>query len=564
MNKIVKIYNEIYGDLNLPKDFIKVFNEELINIKAKHFSNNKDKDKLWYKDVVIYSMYVDLFNKNMDGLIDKLDELTELGITCLWLLPILESPMKDAGFDISDYEKVRDDLLGTSDFEKVIEEAHKRGIKIIFDIAMNHCSMEHKWFQEARLSKSSKYRDFFIWSDNKDKYSDARIIFKGLCSSNWEFDELTKQYYYHRFFEIQPDLNYRNPEVLLSMTKILINWKIKGIDGFRADAVPFIWKEEGTICENLPKTHKVVQFMRAVLDYLEEGTLLLAEACQPPKEVVTYFGNEDECQAAYHFPVMPRIYRALAEESKEAIETSLSSEFTPNIPDSCQWFMFLRCHDELTLEMVTPKERKIIYDYYVKNQLWDFREGEGISARVSELFEFNVDRIKLAYSIMFTLLGTPIIYYGDEYGKGNDVKYFEEFSAMTGYKDSRYLVRGPIKWEQVDKDMNNKNSVAYKVNKMIKQMTAARKKHLAFARGSLEFVSLTSKNGQDNRHILSYIREYKADKILVIQNLSGVKQTVSSDLLGEITTEVLTDKQREHQETITLNPYDIKWFNIND
>lgn len=318
--KIRKLWHELYGDeAGLSKELLEArLNEFLASLdalKADVFVDASDEDGDWYKDAVIYSAYVDLFNKDFNGLKDKLDYLEDLGVNCLWLLPILESPMKDAGFDISDYSKVRPDLLGDaaegSDAEKdavfksFVDEAHKRGIRIIFDIAMNHSSMEHPWFQEALKGKDNPYRDYFIWSDDASEYSDARIIFKGMCTSNWELEPKSGQYFLHRFFEIQPDLNYKNPEVLLAMTQVLVDWKVKGVDGFRADAVPYIWKEEGTICKNLPKTHTVVKFFRAVLDYLSPGSLLLAEACQPPKEVVEYFGDDDECNAAYHFPVMP-------------------------------------------------------------------------------------------------------------------------------------------------------------------------------------------------------------------------------------------------------------------
>lgn len=564
MEKIISVYNEIYNDLNVSDIAFESFMEELKVIKKDFFSESKDINHEWYKDAVVYSMYVDFFNKDMAGLIGKLDELAELGVTCLWLLPILESPMKDAGFDISDYSKVREELLGGTTFEHLIDEAHKRGIKLIFDIAMNHCSEEHEWFKEARQSKDSKYRDYFIWADDDKGYSDARIIFKGLCASNWELDSVSGQYFYHRFFEIQPDLNYRNPEVLLTMTKTLVEWKIKGVDGFRADAVPFIWKEEGTNCENLPKTHSVVKFMRSVMDYLEEGTLILAEACQPPQDVVEYFGNEDECQAAYHFPVMPRIYCSLAQEDKRAIENSLSEDFTPSIPDSCQWFMFLRCHDELTLEMVTPEERKLIYDYYVKDPLWDFREGEGISSRVSELFGFDPKRIKLAYSIMFTLLGTPIIYYGDEYGKGNDVAYYEEFSALTGYKDSRYLVRGPINWEQVDEDMKDENSIPYQINRNIKRMTSVRKDHPSFSRGELTFLDMKDKAGMTNTKVLSYVRQSGNDKILVLQNLSDEELTVFNPMMEEVMVNVLEENCTIilEENALVMEAYDVLWLKL--
>lgn len=534
METLLKLWNQLYDDSNNSK--IHKFIQYLDEVKSEHFSDNTMLNSDWYKDAIIYSTYADLFNHGIKGLTDKLDYIKDLGINCIWLLPILDSPMKDAGFDISDYKTIRHDLLElevtaseadkANVFTTFIAEAHSRGIKIIFDIAMNHCSVEHQWFKEAKQSLDSKYRDYFIWSDDTSLYSEARIIFKGLCSSNWELEETTNQYYFHRFFEIQPDLNYRNPEVLLEMTDVLIYWKIKGVDGFRADAVPYIWKEKGTNCENLSKTHTVVKFFRAVLDYLSPGSLLLAEACQQPKDVVDYFGDDDECNAAYHFPVMPRIYKALAQGDKSSIESVMNNAFTPEIPSNSQWLMFLRCHDELTLEMVTPEERKTIYDYYVKDPSWDFRQGEGISARLAELFEFDKDRIMLANSIMFTLLGTPIVYYGDEFGKGNDVDFYNKVFEETGYADTRYLGRGRINWNLVNKTLNDQSSLGYNLYHSLKEMIAIRAQHPAFGRGSLDFLDMINSDDTINSHILTYKRMYKDDVVYILQNLSDRQQSV--------------------------------------
>lgn len=556
MKNLLSIWNNIYdGERELPESFI----EELKRAKE-DYKGYMGTSTTWYKDAVIYATYGDLFNKDLLGLADKLDHLESLGVSCLWLLPVLESPMKDAGFDISDYEMIRAELLGLPEgapkeardevFKSFIDEVHRRGIRVIFDIAMNHCSVEHKWFKEAEEPDSPK-RDYFIWSDSKERYKQARIIFKGMMESNWEYHEKSGQYYFHRFFEIQPDLNYRNPKVLMEMTRTLIGWKLRGIDGFRVDAVPYLWKEEGTNCENLPKTHQIVKFFRAALDYISEGTLLLAEACQPPVDVVSYFGDSDECHAAYHFPVMPRIYRAMAEENKEAIEMALSPSFTPEIPDEAQWFMFLRCHDELTLEMVTPKERKFIYDFYVKKDEWDFRQGEGISARLSDLLGSDKRRIKLAYSIMFTLLGTPIIYYGDEFAKGNDEKYFDEMYKMTGYKDSRYLVRGRIDWDKVQNDLASPDSLAHSVYQTTKEMISARKEICVFGRGSLRFIDLGSS-------VLAYEREYEGRKASIIQNLS--KEDIYVDFTTDLERDYLGSEVRYENGKLHLAPYGVLWL----
>jgi maltose alpha-D-glucosyltransferase/alpha-amylase len=570
MKNIIKVWHEIYGDLYEDADqMLNPFLESIEAIKKEHFNQENISNQTWYKDAVVYSTYGDLFNTDLNGLKDKLDYIQDLGANCLWLLPILESPMKDAGFDISDYEGIRASLLGLPDdatseekntiFKAFIEEAHKKGIKVIFDIAMNHCSIEHEWFKEARKSKDSPMRDYFIWSTDTSLYKEARIIFKGMCESNWELDPTTDEYYFHRFFEIQPDLNYRNPEVLIKMTKALVNWQIKGVDGFRADAVPYIWKEEGTICENLPKTHKVVQFFRAVLDYLKPGTLLLAEACQPPKDVVEYFGDDNECNGAYHFPVMPRVYKAIAEEKKDAIEMVLQPSFTPDIPQDSQWFMFLRCHDELTLEMVTPEEREFIFNHYAKDPSWDFRQGEGISARLADLMDHDLDRILLANSIMFTLLGTPIVFYGDEFAKGNDIAYYDKMYKETGYKDTRYLGRGTIDWPEVEEKLADSETLEHKTYQGVKKMIEIRNNYKVFGRGERSFVDVKEENGQVNKAILAYRRTYEDESVLVIQNLSQKEQYVSIPKLNDMEQDLLGHKMVWQADKLVLPPYGYYW-----
>lgn len=560
-DKLRVYWKELYGSEK--EDILEGFIGELNQLKTQYFSRQGAVQKDWYKDAVIYSAYVDLFNKDFQGMTDKLDYLQDLGVDCLWLLPILESPMKDAGFDIADYNRIRPDLLGpTGDesvFDTFVAAAHNRGIKLIFDIAMNHCSEEHPWFKEARQSKESAYRDWFIWADDDQGYKDARIIFKGLCDSNWEMDDVSGQFYFHRFFEIQPDLNYRNPEVLLAMTKVLVDWKVKGVDGFRADAVPYIWKEEGTICENLPGTHTVVKFFRAVLDYLAPGSLLLAEACQPPQEVVAYFGEDDECNAAYHFPVMPRIYDAMGKEDKGPIEMAMDSEFTPKIPESSQWFMFLRCHDELTLEMVTPEERATIYGQYCKDPSWDFRQGEGIAARLGELFDFDVDRILLAYSIMLTLPGTPIVYYGDEFAKANDVAFFNKVFEETGYADTRYLGRGEIDWAQAAAVLSDGATVGSQVFRGLKKMIQVRKGNSAFSRGDLEFLDLKGSDGLVNRKLLAYDRSYDQKQVRIIQNLSGSTQEV---ILEGSYSNQLCKSFALKDGVASLQAYEVLWLEV--
>jgi maltose alpha-D-glucosyltransferase/alpha-amylase len=528
----------------------------------------------WYKDAIVYSLYVDLFNSDFPGLEARLDYLAELGVNCLWLLPILESPMRDAGFDISDYRKIRSGLLGLPEgfseaeqdrvFKGFLDKAHERGIRVIFDIAINHTSDQHPWFIESRKSKDNPFRDYYIWNDDESKYTDARIIFKGIETSNWKRDG--EEYFFHRFFDFQPDLNYRNPQVLVEMSRNMLFWLQRGVDGFRADAIPYLWKEEGTACENLPQTHLLVKFFRAVLDFVRPNTLLLAEACQKPYEVVKYFGEGDECHAGYHFPLMPQIFKSIAMQSGEPVTGILSPAVTPGIPEESQWFTFLRCHDELSLELVyvSEEDRKYIHDHYCKLPDWDFRQGQGISARLSELMDLDPKKIALIYSIMLTLPGTPVIYYGDEFGKTNDHDYYEQMIEQVGKDDTRFLVRGRIDWNRLEEELNNSNSLASQVYNALSRQIEARQLNLAFGRGDIEWLEILDENGQKFEQILAYLRSYGRQQILVLQNLSekpvtfilpeGMKIEQDFDLLGK-EIDLL-------ERIIRLKPLDYQWILI--
>lgn len=519
LDRIRQLWRELYDGEH--QDELEAFIDALEEFRSEH--RLEPLPDQWYKDIVVYSLYVDAFNQSFEGLIEKLDYLKDLGVTCLWLLPILESPMKDAGFDISDYTSVRADLVASEDqdpnevFDQFVQAAHRRGIAIIFDVALNHSSIEHEWFQTSKDDKGSPYRDFYIWSDTNELYKEARIIFKGMMESNWT--RYGDQYYFHRFFDIQPDLNYRNPNLLVAMTMTLLGWLARGIDGFRADAVPYLWKEAGTNCENLPKTHTVVKLFRAAMEHIRPGAVLLAEANQPPAEVARYFGNGDECSAAYHFPLMPRMYRALAQADRRAITETLSPDFTPSIPPNCQWFTFLRCHDELTLEMVTPDERTLIYDHFVSDPLWDFREGEGISSRLAPLLDNDPRRTNLLNAILLTLIGTPIIYYGDEVAMQNDYRHHDQMVVATGYPDSRHLVRGPMDWEVIEIELADPSSLASQVFYPLRGLLLDRREHPAFARGSLQFLDV----GDDR--VLAYERVHEDDRVFVVANFAD--QSVS-------------------------------------
>ncbi|KAF0129071.1 MAG: maltose alpha-D-glucosyltransferase [Bacteroidetes bacterium] len=563
--KLQALWGKLYPDHERKK-----LDEFIDSLDVQGFQSDESSD--WYKDAVVYSLYVDLYAKNFEGLTGKLDYLQGLGVSCLWLLPILDSPMRDAGFDIRNYDLIRHDLLGLEPgfkkeeqeaiFGKFLHEAHRRGIRVIFDIAINHCSEEHPWFVEARKSEDSNYRDYFIWSKNTDLYKDARIIFKGMESSNWE--PLGETNFFHRFFNFQPDLNYKNPEVLFAMTRNMLYWQKMGVDGFRADAIPYLWKEEGTDCENLPQTHMVVKFFRALLDYVKPGTLLLAEACQKPATVVEYMGQGDECHAAYHFPLMPMFYKSIAQQSNKSIRSILHPCVTPDLPENSQWFTFLRCHDELSLELVyvSEEDRKYIHENYCHEPEWNFRLGEGISARLANLFQFDDRRIGLAYSMMLSLPGTPVIYYGDEFGKENDMDFYKEMAAFVGKDDTRFLVRGKIRWELRESQLADSDTFQAKVFTRIQTMLHVRNGMKAFGRGTIEFVDAANADGSKNGKILAYERKYNDETIFVVQNLSEETQQVAFHNQAGLLRDLLTNLKFD-STSIILEPYGYHWFTIN-
>jgi maltose alpha-D-glucosyltransferase / alpha-amylase len=533
---IFRIWQELYPEQ--PSDMLNIFTAEIDRFIT--FKTLPSLEKEWYKDAVVYSLYVDLFNRDFIGLTARLDYLQDLGVNCLWLLPVLDSPMRDAGFDISNYRKIRKELSGLGEnatdrqvgklFGTFLKEAHRRGLRVIFDIATNHISDQHAWFQKARKSKNNPYRDFFIWSKDGKEFADARIIFYGIEESNWKKEG--DEFYFHRFFDFQPDLNYRNPRVLIEMSRNLLFWMERGVDGFRADAIPYIWKEEGTTCENLPKTHAVVKFFRAVIDLVRPNTLLLAEACQKPHEVVKYFGNGDECNAGYHFPLMPQIFKSVAMASRNPVMETLSLDITPEIPSGAQWFTFLRCHDELSLELVyvTEDDRKYIHEHYCRKPEWDFRLGQGISARLAELMGRDPARIGLIYSVMLSLPGTPVIYYGDEFGKFNDEAYYQEMKTTVGKDDTRFLVRGKIDWNKVESALSRPASVETRVFSRVKIMLHARNAYPVFGRGKLTWVNFRNAEGSKADEIMAYYRTYDNMNVLVIQNLSAEDVTLNWDI----------------------------------
>ncbi len=392
----------------------------------------------WYKNAIFYELYVRAFcdsnadgHGDLEGVIQKLDYLAELGVDCLWLMPIYPSPLKDDGYDVADYYNILPQYGTLEDFKKLLEAAHQRGMRVINDLVLNHTSDQHPWFQEARANLHSPYRGYYVWSDDRTKYAQARVIFLDSETSNWAWDEVAQKYYWHRFYRFQPDLNFDNPKVQEEMLRVVDFWLGLGVDGFRVDAVPYLFEREGTHCENLPETHAYLKRLRKFVDEKYPGRLLLCEANQWPKDVRHYFGEGDEFHMGFHFPLMPRLFMALRKADKSPLEWVF--EQTPPIPENCQWCTFLRNHDELTLEMVTEEERAWMWQEYAPDPR--MRLNLGIRRRLAPLLDNDARKIELAYSLLFTLPGSPVIYYGDEIGMGDNI-----------WLPDRNGVRTPMQW----------------------------------------------------------------------------------------------------------------------
>jgi maltose alpha-D-glucosyltransferase/alpha-amylase len=497
----------------------------------------------WYKTAVIYQLHVRAFFDSNDdgigdfaGLTEKLDYLQELGVTALWVLPFYPSPLRDDGYDIANYGDVHPSYGTLKDFKTFLREAHRRGLKVITELVLNHTSDQHPWFQRARSAKPGTWqRDFYVWSDTADKYTDARIIFKDFELSNWTWDHVAQAYYWHRFYSHQPDLNFDNPKVQQALLQSVDYWLKMGVDGLRLDAVPYLYEREGTNCENLPETHDFLKRLRAHIDTQFSERMLLAEANQWPEDAVAYFGDGDECHAAFHFPVMPRLYMAVQMEDRFPIVDILQQ--TPSIPPQCQWFTFLRNHDELTLEMVTDEERDYMYRTYAHDR--QARINFGIRRRLAPLLGNNRRKIELLNGLLFSLPGTPVIYYGDEIGMGDNI-----------YLGDRNGVRTPMQWSSdrnagfsranpqrlylplvvdpeyiyealnVETQRNNPQSFWW----WMKRLIALRHKYPAFGRGELEILT------PDNLKVLAFLRRDVESSVLVVANLSRFSQFVELDL----------------------------------
>ena len=538
-------------------------------------------EPLWFKTALFYEIHIRGFydgdgdgSGDFRGLTEKLDYLQWLGVDCIWLLPMYQSPLRDGGYDISDFFAIHEDYGVLEDVRRFIDEAHQRGMRVIADLVMNHTSIDHPWFQEARLGPDSPKRNWYVWSDTKERYQDARIIFIDTETSNWTWDEEAGAYYWHRFFSHQPDLNYDEPEVREAMLDVLRFWLDLGLDGFRLDAVPYLFERDGTNCENLDETHAYLRRVRREVEENYPDRVLLAEANQWPSDVVDYFGDGDECHMAFHFPVMPRMFMAARREDATPILEILDQ--TPPIPDNRQWGLFLRNHDELTLEMVTDDERDYMYKEYAKDPR--MRLNLGIRRRLAPLLDNGRAEIELMTAILFSLPGSPVLYYGDEIGMGDNV-----------YLGDRDGVRTPMQWTgdrnggfstadfaqlyappsmdpvygfqalNVEAQLRTPSSLLRWTHRFI----ALRKEHPVFGLGSYEALRPA------NKRIFAHIRRYEREVLLCVHNLARSAQAVELDLSefeGSYPEEMFGRSRfpriGELPYLLTLGPRGFYWFRL--
>ncbi len=540
-------------------------------------------DPQWYRDAVIYEVFCrGFYDSNGDGVGDlrgltaKLDYLHWLGVDCLWLLPVFASPLRDGGYDISDFYQVHPDYGTVDDLRELIEEAHERGIRVISDLVMNHTSDQHPWFQEARQGPQSPKRDWYVWSDTMARYREARVIFVDSETSNWTWDDQAGAYYWHRFFRHQPDLNYDNPAVQEAMLDVVRFWLRLGLDGLRLDAVPYLFEREGTNCENLPETHAFLKRVRAEVDREFPNRVLLAEANQWPQDVRAYFGDGDECQMCFHFPLMPRMFMGLRQELRYPITEILSQ--TPPIPSNCQWGIFLRNHDELTLEMVTDSERDYMYAEYARDPR--MKLNVGIRRRLAPLLGNGRRQMELFYGLLLSLPGTPILYYGDEIGMGDNI-----------YVGDRDGVRTPMQWNgdrnggfstadfaqlylpplmdplygyqacNVEQQQRSQSSLL----QWLRRFLQVRQAHPVFGRGDFQVLEL------NNPSVFAFVRSSPDEVVLSVNNLSRFSQPAALDLsqftgklpvelVGRVPFPVIGDQPYP----LALGPHGFYWFRIED
>jgi maltose alpha-D-glucosyltransferase / alpha-amylase len=542
-----------------------------------------DENSLWFKDAIFYEAPVKSFaDSNADGIGDfngmtsKLDYIRDLGVDCIWLLPMYPSPLQDDGYDIADFVEIHHDYGTVEDMRRLLEAAHARGLKVIADMVMNHTSDQHRWFQEARRDPDSPYRDYYVWSDDASRYPDVRIIFTDTEVSNWTYDAAAGQHFWHRFFSHQPDLNYDNPKVHDEMLDVVRFWLDLGLDGFRCDAVPYLYERDGTNGENLPETHEFLRKLRRMVDEEFPGKILLAEANQWPSDVVAYFGTEEEPEfhMAFHFPLMPRMFMAMRREERTPIVEIMGQ--TPEIPPGSQWAIFLRNHDELTLEMVTDAERDYMYFEYAREPR--MRINLGIRRRLAPLLDNGRRQIELMNSLLFSMPGSPVLYYGDEIGMGDNIYLGDRNGVRTpmqwnGDRNAGFsradtarlyspVITDPVYgYQAINVEAQERTPTS--LLKWMQRLIRVRKKYQAFGRGSLEFLM------PENTTVLAYLREYDSETILCVANLSRFVQPVELDLSRfdgwtpvELIGETVFPKIGTLPYFLTFGPHAFYWFRL--
>ncbi|HET7623256.1 MAG TPA: maltose alpha-D-glucosyltransferase [Gemmatimonadaceae bacterium] len=539
-------------------------------------------DPLWYKDAIIYQLHVKAFrDSNADGygdipgLIDKLDYVQSLGVNCIWLLPFYPSPLRDDGYDIAAYEAIHPQYGTIEDFSRLLDDAHARGIRVITELVINHTSDQHPWFQRARNApKGSPMRNFYVWSDDAAKYGDARIIFTDTEKSNWTWDPVAGQFYWHRFFSHQPDLNFDNPAVVEAVKDVMRFWLRMGVDGLRLDAIPYLVEREGTNCENLPETHAILKDLRATLDAEFPGRMLLAEANQWPSDVIEYFGDNDECHMAFHFPLMPRMYMALRREDRSPVVDIMAQ--TPDLSPDNQWAIFLRNHDELTLEMVTDEERDYMYREYARDPR--MRVNVGIRRRLAPLLDNGRRQIELMNALLMTMPGTPVLYYGDEIGMGDNMYLGDRNGVRTpmqwnaswnagfseGDQQALYfplIVDAPYSYQAVNVMAQERTQTS--LLRWMRRLIRVRSQYRAFGRGTFEMLL------PENRHVIVYLRRYENEIILCVNNLSRFVQPVEINLQrwsGMVPVELFGNISfppiGEQPYFMSLGPHTFYWFRL--
>ncbi len=538
-------------------------------------------DNLWYKDAIIYQLHVRTFcDSNADGIGDfagltqRLDYLQDLGITAIWLLPFYPSPLRDDGYDIVDYASVHPSYGSLEDFKTFLTAAHDRGMRVIIEMVLNHTSDQHPWFKEARSSRENPKRDWYVWSETDTRYEGVPIIFVDTETSNWAWDPISKSYYWHRFFSHQPDLNFDNPAVVEALWDIMKFWLNLGVDGFRFDAVPYLVEREGTSCANLPETHAIIRCLRKRLDHAYPGRMLLAEVNNWPVDIRAYFGDGDEFHAAFHFPLMPRMFMSVRLEDRKPIIDIL--EQMSELPDTCQWFIFLRNHDELTLEMVTDIERDYMYDEYAMDKT--MRINRGIRRRLAPMMDNDRRRIELLNGLLMSMPGTPIVYYGDEIGMGDNIYLGDRNGVRTpmqwnGERNAGFSNADPERlyspvisnavygYQAINVDSQKRSD--HSLLRWMKSLIQLRNSFQVFGRGSIQFLKPA------NHRVLAYVRQFGEGTVLVVSNLSSSAQAVELDVRrfkGYIPIEMfgrnLFPRFGDLPYLLTLGPYQFYWFQL--